>query len=81
MSRNYIYFIRICFHMIEMKIKEKEFDFNQGQDDEIMKQLINRRIQYFSNVLLKYLKMRKYASNDETPELTHLISSLENIGI
>ena len=67
--------------MYKNKIKEHEFNFNPEQNNEIIIQLINRRINYFSNVLLKYLKMRKISLNDETTELNNLISSLENIGI
>ena len=67
--------------MDKMKVKENEFNFNRKQDDEIMIHLLNKRINYFSEVLIKYLKMRKFTLNDETAELNNMISSLESIRI
>ena len=65
--------------MIDSKLLHNN-SFNETEfDDIIVKKLVKERIKYFSNVLLKYLRMHENVFDEENPDYKKLRFLIENI--
>ena len=62
--------------------KEKnDSNFINRNGDKIEIELLNRRIKYFFNVLLKYLKIRESIIDNDDADLNKILSSFEKMVI
>ena len=79
MSKNYINHNDKFIVMIDSKLVNNASFHEKEFDDIIVKKLVSERIKYFSNVLLKYLRMHENVFDEEDHELYKLRSILENM--